>query len=255
MDKTNLGDRMKSYEAVTQSKLMRRTPVIVRVDGKAFHTYTKKFNSSSDPSMLNGPFSHVLHNVMMNTMVGMCFHSQNAVLAYTQSDEISILFKDWDKHETQQWFDGKLQKIISVAASMATAYFNMAFAGSDFHPTNMYEVALFDARVFNLPFEEVTNYFIWRQKDATRNSINMLGRHYYSAKQLHGKNTSAVQDMLMELNVNWNDIETWKKRGCCAIPNPNTLSSVSPWVLDEEVPIFTQDREYIEKRLEVKENE
>lgn len=254
MNKSNLGSRMKSYEDVTQSKLMRRTPVIVRVDGKAFHTFVNKhFDMYSDPSLIDGPFSKSLHEMMTNTTMSMCQFSQNATIAYTQSDEISILFRDWDKHETQQWFDGKLQKICSVSSSMATSYFNFYF---NIDLGDLYfvgDAALFDARVFNLPFEEVTNYFIWRQKDATRNSINMLGRHYYSAKQLHGKNTSQVQDLLMEKGVNWNDIPTWQKRGSCIIPNPNIC--VTSWKNDEEIPIFTKDREYIEKYLRVEDDE
>lgn len=252
MDKSNLGSRMKSYEAVTQSKLMRRTPVVVRVDGKAFHTFVKKhFDMYNDPSLIGGPYSMSLHNMMTSTATSMCQFSQNATFAYTQSDEISILFRDWDKHETQQWFDGKIQKICSVSSSMASSFFNFFFNLDLGDPFYIGEVALFDARVFNLPFEEVTNYFIWRQKDATRNSINMLGRHYYSAKELHGKNASQVQDMLMEKDMNWNNVATWEKRGTCIIPNPNTCDSSSAWKVDEEIPIFTKDREYIDKWLRV----
>ena len=250
MDKTSLGNRMKTYEVVTQSKLLRRTPVVIRIDGKAFHTWTKRITREVDPSLVDTPFSIRMHQLMMDTAQCLCSQMQNAVFAYTQSDEISILLRDWDKHETEQWFDAKIQKIASVSASMATAYFNH-FATPQLSPEWIGDLALFDSRVFNLPMEEVTNYFIWRQQDATRNSIQMLGRHFFSHKQMHGKSTSNVQDMLMELDppVNWNDIPTWMKRGACVVPNPNPYDSSAVVIQDDEIPIFTKDREYIEQRL------
>lgn len=243
MDKTSLGDRMKGYEACTQSTLLRRTPVIIRVDGKAFHTFTKQFDTTKDP------FSNVMHIAMTSTAQSMMQFMQNAQIAYTQSDEISILLRDWDKHETQQWFGGKLQKIVSVSAAMATGYFN--FFLDDYQDDHYVgAVPLFDSRVFQLPQEEVANYFIWRQQDATRNSVQMLGRHYFSHRELNGKNVSEIQDMLMlQHGVNWNDIDTWKRRGTCVVPNPNRFDSSSAWFQDEEIPIFTKDRDYIESRL------
>jgi len=183
---------------------------------------------------------------------------QNATFGYTQSDEISILLNDWKTLTTDQWFGGGVQKITSVAAAMATGYFNF-FMTQVFHndgsqenvlPTHAFSIPLFDARVFNLPKEEVVNYFVWRQQDATRNSINMLARFHFSHKELHKKTTSEVQDMLMlQKNINWNNLEVWKKRGSCVIPNPNKFSSSSPNIIDG-APIFTQDRNYIEKYLE-----
>lgn len=258
-DKTSLGDRMKNYEAVAQSKLLQRTPVIIRVDGKAFHTFTKRLCHFNDMSLSLGPFSQGLHDTMTRTAINVSMQMQNAVFAYTQSDEISFLLRDWDKLTTQQWFDGKIQKIVSVVAGMTSVYFNF-FLAREYE--NVYpgvvpdwctQYPVFDARVFNLPKEEVTNYFIWRQKDATRNSIQMLGRHYFSHKQLHGKNSNDIQDMLMSLErypVNWNDLETWKKRGTVIARNPNQYDSSRAYIADEETPVFTQDREYIEKHLE-----
>ena len=238
-DKTSLGDRMKRYEGVSQSSLMPRTPVIIRLDGKAFHTFTKKINKDNDKSLIDGPFSEKLHIVMEQTMLALCDNIQNARFGYTQSDEISILLTDWKKLTTDQWFGGNIQKIVSVAASMATAHFNRCFK-AEF--TDVDSLAFFDARVFNLPKEEVTNYFIWRQQDASRNSVQMLGHWYFSQNQMHCKNVSQIQDMLMLANnVNWNDLATWKKRGSCCWP--------ASWT-DNEIPIFTQDREYIEMRLE-----
>ena len=248
MDKTSLGDRMKGYEACTQSTLLRRTPVIIRVDGKAFHTFTRAFKDDSTPD----PFSPIMHSLMVNTAMMMMHNIQCAQIAYTQSDEISILLRDWDKHETQQWFAGKLQKIVSVSAAMASAYFNY-FLAKEVGPLDYAgAVPLFDSRAFQLPKEEVANYFIWRQQDATRNSVQMLGRHHFSHKEMHGKNVSGVQDLLMlQKGVNWNDIDVWKKRGTCVIPSPDVLDSSSAVFVDENIPIFTKDRNYVERHLEV----
>lgn len=255
-NKDTLGTRMKGYETVSKNYLLRRTPVIIRVDGKAFHTFTKKINHFNDLSMTVGPFSEKLHSVMAQTMVAMVSQIQNAKIGYTQSDEISILLTDWATLTTDQWFGGGVQKIASIAGAMAATYFNF-YLEREFRgvfpvvtPTYIPDIPLFDARVFNLPKEEVTNYFIWRQQDATRNSINMLGQHYFSHRELHGKNVSQVQDMLMlYCNVNWNDLDTWKKRGSCVIPNSNRVDSAAAFVIDREIPIFTQDRGYVETYL------
>jgi len=226
----NLGSRMKGYEAVSKSKLLRRTPVIIRLDGKAFHTWTRQL-FSVDESLNNEPYSGVMYRLMRKTTQYLMDNIQNAVLAYSQSDEISILLNDWKRLATDQWFDGNIQKITSISSSLATASFNQ--------DTDL-STALFDARVFNVPKEEVVNYFVWRQQDATRNSINMLGQFYFSHKQLHGKNVSQVQDMLMKSHQqNWNDVDTWKKRGFCV-----TTSGY-----DKDIPIFTKDRNYIEQLL------
>ncbi len=245
-DKTSLGDRMKGYEAVQQTSLLRRTPVIIRVDGKAFHTYTKQF----DMSGAQDPFSSHMYYLMQRTAQAMVSNMQNAVLAYTQSDEISILLRDYDTIDTQQWFGGKLQKMASVSAAMATAYFNWYVMDhvDVSTPHCIPVIPLFDARVFNVPREEVTNYFIWRQQDASRNSVQMLARHYFSQKELMNKSNSEMQDMLhATFNVNWNDLETWKRRGSCVLRNPKAYDSSTRVVADQEIPIFTQDRDYIEK--------
>ena len=258
MKKDNLGDRMKGYETVAKQTLMPRTPVIIRLDGKAFHTWTRQLRNMVDQAseLERDPFSSMMNNAMAGTTELLVQNIQNAVLGYTQSDEISILLNDWKTLDTDRWFGNSMQKMASVSASMATAYFNEAFAD---HPVSS---AMFDARVFNVPKEEVANYFIWRQQDATRNSINMLGQHYFSHKEMHKKNVSQVQDMLMlGHGVNWNDIDTWKKRGTCVtrnaryrmigddgIPGYAPGSSVE---IDWEIPIFTADRQYVEQFLDV----
>jgi len=240
MDKTALGDRMKGYEAVSRTKLLRRSPVIIRLDGKAFHTWTKQLKVVDESLDIN-PYSNLMHSFMRNTTQYLMDNIQNAVLAYSQSDEISILLNDWKKLNTDAWFDANIQKMASVSASMATAAFNsQIFTFNRASPAAL-GMALFDARAFNLPKEEVTNYFIWRQQDATRNSINMLGQFYFSHKELQGKNVSQVQDMLMEkFQINWNDCDVWKKRGFC-ITQDGTY--------DYTIPIFSKHREYIEDCL------
>lgn len=242
MDKTTLGDRMKMYERLTQSNVMPKTPIVLRLDGKAFHTFTRG---------LQRPFDQSLHDAMSRVTEYLVQNIQGAVFGYTQSDEISLLIRDWDKLTTDTWFNGQIQKMVSISAAMATAEFNLAFA----HPTRL-QPALFDSRVFNLPFNEVTNYFIWRQRDAERNSVNMLGQHYFSHKSLQGKNVGQVQDLLMSMDepVNWNDIDTWKKRGSCVTTSSIIKESGKPKRLitnDQDIPIFSQNREYIEVYLEV----
>ena len=246
----SLGDRMKNYENTTRFTLLRRTPTIIRLDGRAFHTFTRCLKHHDD-SMSTTPFSIKMHNVMAMTMLGVMSQMQNAVFAYTQSDEISILLRDWDRHETQQWFDGGIQKICSVSASAASVIFNHFFAEDVRKPETYNDLAQFDARVFNLPREEVTNMFLWRQQDASRNSVQMLGRFHFSQKEMHGKNNSEVQDMLMlQKQINWNDIPTWQKRGSCAFRNTVPGSEISePYIIDENIPIFSQDRNYVERHL------
>jgi len=248
MDKSTLGNRMKEYENVSKTKLLRRTPVIIRVDGKAFHTFTKKINEENDPSSSYGP-SEKMHRVMIETARLSCMQMQNCVMAYTQSDEISFLLKDWTNIETEQWFDGGVQKIASVSASLATAYFNVYWAQE--FPNTTITPALFDARVFNLPQEEVCNYFIWRQQDATRNSIQFIARKHFSHKQLHGKSNEVIQEMLWhDYDCNWNDYATWKKRGACLTKEHKYDNGPhSFWAYDDLIPVFTQNRNYIEEKV------
>lgn len=235
--KDELGTRMKGYETVSKTKLLRRMPVIIRLDGKAFHTWTRQLKSV-DESLDVCPYSVIMHARMKAAAEYLMHHVQNAVIIYSQSDELSILLNDWRTLNTDQWFDASIQKMASISASIVTVGFNAktTIEAVDLSP------ALFDARVFNVPKEEVANYFVWRQQDATRNSINMLAQFYFSHKQLQGKNISQVQDMLMlEYGINWNDIDTWKKRGFCITSNTG---------YDKEIPIFTKDRNYIEEYLD-----
>lgn len=195
--KDTLGDRMKSYyENRTKTFLPRRTYTIIRIDGKAFHTYTKG---------LERPFDDKLIKDMDDTAIYLCENIQGAVCAFVQSDEISILVTDFNKLTTDAWFDGNVQKITSISASLATAKFNELRPG---------KIALFDSRVFTIPSStEVENYFIWRQQDTVRNSISSVAQSLYSHKELHKKNTDQMQELCFQKGINWNDFSASKKRG------------------------------------------
>jgi len=247
-DRTSLGDRMKQYERVPKISLTGRMPMIIRVDGRAFHTYTKR----TFKEWQEGPWSVHMRDCMTSAAAALMAEISGAKMAYVQSDEISVVVTDYDTVNTQAWFDKAVQKVASVSASIATAAFNEHVSGFTF-PSRP---AHFDARCFVLPVGEVTNYFIWRQQDATRNSILMLAQAHFSHKQMHGKNTSELQDMLMlQKEVNWNDCEVWQKRGWTVLRNVREIgdgdvsvrrSFIEP---DWDTPIFTKDREYIERHV------
>lgn len=277
MDKTTLGDRMKNnYENISRYYLTRRMPIIIRIDGKSFHTFTKGFKK---------PFDDILVKTMQETMKYLCENIQGCVLGYTQSDEISLVLVDYAELTTDAWFGNNLQKICSVSASMATLAFNKAFTRNISKQSKrlytehleekdasyietleiaMNKGAMFDSRVFTIPKEEVCNYMLWRQQDATRNSILSVGQANFSHKDLHGKSCNNIQDMLMtQKGINWNDYATTLKRGSCCIKVDDGLivydevgnicdyTQKSKWVIDNEIPIFSQDRNYIERLINV----
>lgn len=259
MDKTTIGDRMKNnYENITRYYLTRRMPVIIRIDGKAFHTFTRGFKK---------PFDDVLVKTMQQTMKYLCENIQGCVLGYTQSDEISLALVDYAELTTDAWFGNNLQKMCSVSASMATMAFNKFFydnmpadeENSGTYYKALEKGAMFDSRVFTIPKEEVCNYLIWRQQDATRNSIQSVGQANFSDKEMYKKSTKDIQDMLMtQKNINWNDYAATLKRGSCCIkktiqdPDVDIKDGAYPvtkWVIDNEIPIFTQDRNYVERLI------
>lgn len=258
MTRDDLGDRMKDYyESRSKTRLIRRMPVIIRLDGKAFHTFTKGFEK---------PFDMVMVRAMQETMKYLCENIQGCVLGYTQSDEITLVLIDYQNLNSDAWFDYEVQKLCSVSASMATFAFNRNFARlAALEPekktkqTNAYtegasKGAFFDARCFNIPKEEVTNCLLWRQQDATRNSIHMTGRAYFSHKQIEGLNSNDIQNLLFqEKGINWNDLPTTLKRGSCCIKKyRQTMNQTlrGYWCIDDEIPIFKDEgRDYIEKLL------
>ena len=243
------GDRMKNYEAVADTKLMKRCPVILRIDGRAFHTFTRGFNK---------PFDSIFATTMQMTMKSLCENIQGCVLGYVQSDEISLVLCDYQTLETSAWFDYRLEKICSLSASMATRFFNKYFienvekANSEGLDPEMYQkykrkffTADFDSRAFNVPKDDVCNAILWRQKDAEKNSIQGLAQSLYSQKEISGISTKALQDkMFSEKGVNWNDIPTMYKRGSACIKNQD-----GKWFIDMNMPILSQNRDYVENRI------
>lgn len=276
----DLGVRMKTfYEQIPKTKLMRRCPVAIRIDGKAFHTFTRGFQK---------PFDEVLIKSMQETMKYLCENIQGCVLGYTQSDEITLILIDYKKLTSSAWFDYEVQKICSIAASMATMAFNNIFSkyvkkfdlelayndnGIDTEENRkLWEIykkainkgAMFDARCFNIPKEEVTNLVYWRQLDASRHSIQMVGQANLSHKELQNKSCNDIQDMLMtQKGINWNDLPTYQKRGSCCVRNKiviesdgvtataqlrDTSRSENEWIIDTDIPIFKgEGREYIDR--------
>lgn len=277
MSYSDYDKRMKKYEYVSRNFLTTRVPVIIRVDGRAFHTFTNGFQR---------PFDSVLSKSMQDTMLYLCENIQGCVLGYTQSDEITMILTDYKDIYTAPWFDYNVQKCTSVAASMATMAFNRAFA------TNMgnwwYEVstewresgltklpdylekplelygryqkalergAMFDARAFNIPKDEVTNNLYWRQQDAIRNSVQMVGRAYFSNKELHKKSISDIIGMLINVKgIDWNDYPMQFRRGSCCVrkpvetPTENTVRN--PWVIDNDIPVFKgEGRKYVDELI------
>ena len=278
----DLGVRMKTfYEQIPKTKLMRRCPVAIRIDGKAFHTFTTGFHK---------PFDEVLIKSMQETIKYLCENIQGCVLGYT--DEITLILVDYKKLTSSAWFDYEVQKICSIAASMATMAFNKAFKKNidiyskskivtgysgqyygdyenaneqlDIYRKALDKGAMFDARCFNIPKEEVTNLVYWRQLDASRNSIQMVGQANFSHKELQNKSCNDIQDMLMtQKGINWNDLPTYQKRGSCCVRNKiviesdgvtataqlrDTSKSENEWIIDTEIPIFKgEGREYIDR--------
>lgn len=278
-----LGDRMKEYEYESRIILKYNTHYIVRVDGRSFHTYTRG---------LKKPFDEGLMNDMVETTKYLCQNIPLCKFGYTQSDEISLVLTDYDNEECEPFFGGNLQKIVSIVASMATAKFNqlrgarlpqeMNDRGTQFINTKDYfdrmKLAHFDTRIFVLDDpEEVVNYFVWRQRDAIRNSIAGLAQSYFSHKKLENKNTDEMKQMLFQdFDVDWNEIEIPKQRGTGItkqyqlwyresenVKDPGEFRLVvgkgyvsnamreqgyyerKAWVADENIPIFADDRYYI----------
>jgi tRNA(His) guanylyltransferase len=248
--KDALGDRMKAqYERRTRYMLPRRTWTVIRVDGKAFHTYTRG---------LEKPFDTQLVYDMSRTAAFLAAQVEGTKLAYVQSDEISLVLTDFANPQTQAWFDGNVQKMCSISASIATAEFNSR------RPDQM---AFFDSRVFTIPDRtEVENYLVWRQADAVRNSIQMLAQAHFSHKKMHGLNQNELQDKLMvEKRVNWNDLPDHLKRGS-VVYRGSELKPVTytdkrtgevvttdpverfSWIV-EGAPRFSQNREWLSEVL------
>ena len=280
MNTSDLANRMKEKKKRNQYYLQKRTPVAIRVDMRAGHTFTRGFKR---------PFDYIFMKSMQETAKYMCENMGNAKFAYVQSDEITIILTDYDTLETDCWFNYRTDKLCSISASMATMAFNKYFEENvtnevleykmvphcveiqqeikEYHNTLIAALdkgAMFDARCFNIPKEEVTNLIYWRQLDASRNSIQMVGQANFSHNELQNKSCNDIQDMLMlQKNINWNDFPTYQKRGSCVVKsdeketitedNIGTKMTIrSKWIIDKEMPILKgKDRAYIDKLVYV----
>lgn len=248
---------MKGYEVIAKGQLIKRMPVAIRIDGKAFHTFTKGMQK---------PFDKNLVRAMQETTLKLCQNIQGCVFGYTQSDEITLILIDYQTFETSAWFDNEIQKICSIAASMATLYFNKEFAQRikwfAYNPEKMnwdeyvkycevYEKAvekgaMFDARCFNIPKEEVANLIYWRQLDAMRNSVQMVGQYWFSHKELQGKNCNNIKEMLVQRNLTpWEEYPVYFQRGSACFKNK--LAGI--WGIDIDMPIIKDDRDYVNKQI------
>lgn len=244
-----LGSRMKGYESRNQYYLQKRIPVVIRVDGRAFHTFTKH---------LNRPFDNIFMNSMIQTMETMAGDIQNCIFAYQQSDEITFILKDYAQLNTAAWFEYRTDKLCSISASMATFYFNKFFRENAermiwTNPNDEYSTiltrainspAMFDARCFNIPREEVVNLIYWRQLDAVRNSIQACGQAHFSHKQLMNKSCKDIKEMLEEIDCSWEKLPIFKQRGTCCTRDDRQ------WVTNYSMPLLVKEgREYLEELI------
>ena len=257
MTKDSLGDRMKAdYENRTRTLLPRRTYTLIRVDGKSFHSYTRGCERPYDLGLMED---------MDAAALALCENLEGARLAFVQSDEISVLLTDFTTMQTEAWFDGNVQKLASISASVATAQFN--WARMQRPPKLGGRLAHFDSRAFTIPDPvEVENYFIWRQQDATRNSISMTAQAHFSHGRLQGKSIDEMQEMLwQEKGLNWNEMPGGFKRGRCVVQKTETkaveyrdkrtgetrtVTGVERRVWEcVAPPVFTQEREWLRARV------
>ena len=282
MGTSDLAKRMKEYEKRNRYYLQRRMPVILRLDMRAGHNFTKGFLR---------PFDEIFIKSIQETAKYLCENVQGCKLSYQQSDEITLVLVDYDKLNTDCFFDYRVDKVCSIAASMATMAFNNIFTHiysqicidkktkgeqvEEFVNTYCFKCgkAMFDCRCFNIPKEEVTNCIYWRQLDATRNSIQMVGQANFSHKELQNKSCNDIQDMLMTQGINWNDLPIYQKRGSCCVKENHFIENEkgthicfsegcsdpfedeealtgmykSGWFVDKNIPIFKgEGRKYID---------
>ena len=233
----DFGKRMKTYENSYRFTLPRRMPVILRIDGCHFHTFTKGMDK---------PFDDKLIEAFWETCKFLGENIMGAKLIYHQSDEISILITNYDTIQTDSWFSNNLQKMASVSASMAAAKFNEVIRKS--YPDK--ELAFFDSRAWVIPQDEVNNYFTWRQQDASKNSISMAAFANFAHKDLHGLSGNQLREKLFsEKGINWDKFPTWKKRGACIIKKEYLKENAirRRWETDLDIPLFSKDRNYVER--------
>lgn len=211
-----LGDRIKGYEKCIDVRLLPKVPVLVRVDGRAFHTFLKGFDK---------PFDLEYIDAMVESAQDVSRDMQNFVAAYVQSDEVTFMLHA-SNPMSEFWFDNKLQKITSISASLMTANFNVNLRK---RKNDIDRLAVFDARAFNVPESDFLNAFLWRVKDWNRNSIQMYCRSFFSHKSLIGKNTTAMKEMLKENGIPaWESLEPRLRNGTFIFKNGSIVSDFEP---------------------------
>lgn len=272
MSYDTLDDRMKNaYENRYRMYLPDRIPVIIRLDGKAFHSFTRG---------LKKPFDALFIKTMQDTMEYLCSNIQGCKFGYVESDEISLCLWNWSKNESDAWFGNNLQKMVSISASMAGVAFNRYWNGNvaeylsecepditeeeDKYRTTIKNKAemlmpVFDSRAFIIPAEEVHNYFVWRQNDCMRNSIQGLAQSLYSEREIHRINTSKLQNkMFSEKGVNWNDYSVVERRGTCIYKIPTKVIGLNgetvirnKWTMDTNMPILSkpESKEFVTSKV------
>lgn len=266
---------MRRYEVVSESRLIPSLPVIIRVDGQAFHTLTRDFAK---------PFDWMLIRAMQMTMMSLCERIPGTKFGYVQSDEISLVLGCDGQQEP--WFDYRVEKLCSISASIATISFERAmrrlieqeFENPDDDARERIDIpcrvrsattytdaiergATFDARAFNISPADIVPYVIWRQTDASRNSLSMLAHALFPDKALVGKKAAQVHDMLHGIGVNWNDLPVTTKRGSACLRRKTEVTGYNPvedrhvrvlrnrWVLDENMPIVSRCPEYVSEAI------
>lgn len=249
----DLSDRMKQYENVNRSYLKLTNwddVIIVRVDGRAFHTYTRSAKE---------PFDEMLQSAMNEVARELCENIQNSAMAYVQSDEASIIVAP--SKEASLWFDGNIQKMCSISAAIASTRMTLESP----RVFGKMKVAQFDSRVFSIPRSEVVNYLIWRQSDATRNSVQMLARSIFSHKQLMGKSCDEMKQMVRDSGRPWENEEIGSTRGRCVVKQSfqepveyvdkrtkeikRAVANRTRWVPVWDIPYFMQDKAFVEQYL------
>lgn len=197
-----MGDRMKMYEgAEAQRRFMPLLPIVARLDGRSFSTFTRG---------MERPYDQRMSSLMVATTRWLV-EETGALIGYTQSDEISLVWLQRD-FNSQLWFNGRIQKIVSQLAAQATLAFNKSLP--TVFPERAHMNPTFDARVWQVPnLDEAANALLWREQDATKNSVQMAARHYYSHNDLDGLHNCALQELLHRKGINWNDYPAFFKRG------------------------------------------
>lgn len=235
--KNTSGDQIKTYyEDVYRHYLIRKMYTIIRIDGRAFHSFTRRFER---------PFDLTFVNLMDETAKYLCKNIQGVKFAFAQSDEISLVITDFENPKTDMWFGGNIQKIVSVSASMTTLVFNSLLVSKNIAEPFPHNMASFDSRVFQIPSKNaVIDYFIWRQMDASRNSLASVAQSVYLAKELNGKNSSEQHEMLFEKGINWSNYDLALKNGRLVVKDIYS----DEWIY-KGAETIAADRSFIENLL------